>query len=93
MSEVLVYQNNEGQISNRETVGGVERATLQSSYITKYYEAMQDDVRTRVLNCFIETAKIAMKGSNMKFQYILPDNTLQIVEIDGDDFADADYGV
>ena len=48
---------------------------------------MQDDVRTRVLNCFIETAKIAMKGSNMKFQYILPDNTLQIVEIDGDDFC------
>lgn len=94
MSEVAgISKQREGQISNRETVGGVERATLQSSYITKYYEAMQDDVRTRVLNCFIETAKIAMKGSNMKFQYILPDNTLQIVEIDGDDFADADYGV
>ena len=36
MSEVAgISKQREGQISNRETVGGVERATLQSSYITK----------------------------------------------------------
>ena len=36
MGEVAgISKQREGQISNRETVGGVERATLQSSYITE----------------------------------------------------------
>jgi hypothetical protein len=36
MSEVMgVTQQREGQISNRETVGGVERSVLQSSHITE----------------------------------------------------------
>jgi hypothetical protein len=36
MSEVAgISPQREGQISNRETVGGVERATLQSSHITE----------------------------------------------------------
>jgi len=37
MGEVCgISQQREGQISNRETVGGVERATLQSSHITEW---------------------------------------------------------
>jgi hypothetical protein len=36
MSEVIgVTSQREGQISNRETVGGVERSVLQSSHVTK----------------------------------------------------------
>jgi len=30
-----ISKQREGQVANRETVGGVERATLQSSYITE----------------------------------------------------------
>ena len=94
MSEVVgISKQREGQISNRETVGGVERATLQSSHITEWLFTIHDDVKRRALECFLETAKIALKGRNKKFQYILPDASMQIMNIDGDEFAEADYGL
>ena len=94
MSDVAgISRQREGQISNRETVGGVERATLQSSHITEWLFATHDDVKKRVLECFLETCKIAFKGRNIKFQHILPDKTIKMMEIDGDDFAECDYGI
>ena len=94
MSEVSgITKQREGQISNRETVGGVERATLQSSHITEWLFSMHEDVKRRALECFLETAKIALKGRNEKFQYILPDGALRVMDIDGDEFAECDYGI
>lgn len=94
MSEVIgISKQREGQISNRETVGGVERSTLQSSYITEWLFAQHDDVRKRALECFLETAKIAMRGTSQKFQYILSDTSQRVMEIDGDEFAECDYGI
>ena len=94
MSEVAgISKQREGQISNRETVGGVERATLQSSHITEWLFVQHDDVKKRVLECFLETAKIALKGRTKKFQYLMSDLSTKIVEIDGDEFAEADYGL
>lgn len=94
MSDVSgISKQREGQISNRETVGGVERATLQSSHITEWLYITHDDVRKRAMECFLETAKIAMRGKSKKFQYILSDNSQKVVDIDGDEFADADYGL
>lgn len=94
MSEVVgITRQREGQISNRETVGGVERATLQSSHITEWLFVVHDDVKRRVLECFLETAKIAFKGRSKKFQYILSDNSMRIMDIGGDEFAEADYGL
>ena len=94
MSDVVgISKQREGQISNRETVGGVERATLQSSYITEWLFTIHDDVKRRVLECFLETAKIALQGRQEKFQYILSDGSMQIMDIDGDEFAEADYGL
>ena len=94
MSEVAgITKQREGQISNRETVGGVERATLQSSHITEWLFVIHEDVKKRVLEAFIETAKIAMRGRSKKFQYILSDNSMKVMDIDGDEFAEADYGL
>lgn len=94
MAEVAgITKQREGQISNRETVGGVERATLQSSHITEWLFIQHDDVKKRVLECLLETAKIALKGRSKKFQYILSDTSTRIMEIDGDEFAEADYGL
>ena len=90
---VGISKQREGQISNRETVGGVERSTLQSSYITEYLFTIHDDVKKRALECFLETAKIAMKGKSKKFQYITDDFASKLVEIDGDEFAESDYGL
>lgn len=94
MSEVVgITKQREGQISNRETVGGVERATLQSSHITEWIFIQHDDVKKRVLECLLETAKIAIKGRVVKFSYILSDGSQRIAEIDGDEFAESDYGL
>lgn len=88
-----ISKQREGQISNRETVGGVERATLQSSHITEWLFQTHEDVKRRALECFLETAKIALKGRSKKFQYILSDGSMKIMDIDGDEFADSDYGL
>ena len=94
MSDVVgISKQREGQISNRETVGGVERATLQSSHITEWLFYIHEDVKKRALECFLETAKIALKGRTLKFNNILGTGALQISEIDGDEFAENDYGL
>jgi len=94
MSEVVgITKQREGQISNRETVGGVERATLQSSHITEWLFAIHDDVKKRVLECFIETAQIACNKQNMKFQYITSDLARKTIEVDGEKFCQCDYGI
>lgn len=94
MSDVVgISRQREGQISNRETVGGVERATLQSSHITEWLFYMHEDVKKRALECFLETAKIALKGRTLKFNHILGTGAIQISEIDGDEFAENDYGL
>lgn len=88
-----ISKQREGQISNRETVGGVERATLQSSHITEWWFTIHEDVKKRALECLLETAKIALKGRNKKFQYILSDGSMKIMDIDGDEFSENDYGL
>lgn len=82
-----------GEISSRETVGGVERATLQSSHITEWLFFTHDSVKKRVLECLLETAKIAMRGRSKKFSYILSNGSEKVMNIDGDEFAECDYGL
>ena len=88
-----ISRQREGQISNRETVGGVERATLQSSHITEWLFFTHESVKKRVLECFLETAKIALKGRKKKFEYVLNSGARQFLDLDGDEFAECDYGL
>lgn len=88
-----ISRQREGQISNRETVGGVERATLQSSHITEWLFFTHESVKKRVIECLLETTKIALKGRKKKFSYILSDGSRIIETIDGDEFAECDYGL
>lgn len=81
-----------GDIQNRETVGGVERAVTQSSYITNERFKIHDNVKKRVLTMLLELCKVAYKGSTAKFQYISDDYANEIFEID-DDFTNEEYGL
>lgn len=81
-----------GEIANRETVGGVERAVTQSSFITNELYKIHDNVKKRVLTLLIETCKVAFKDNPVKFQYIGDDYTAQIFEID-DDFLEEEFGI
>lgn len=94
MSEAVgISKQREGNISASETVGGVERSNLQSSHITEWLFQMHDNVKKRALEAFLETAKIALKGKSKKFQYILGDGSIKVSDIDGDEFAESDYGL
>ena len=90
---VGITRQREGQISNRETVGGVERSVLQSSYITERYFAIHNDVKRRALDMLVETAKIAFRGRKVSFRYMLSDGSWKLMEFDGDEFAENNYGI
>lgn len=94
MSDLVgINRQREGNTYNRETVGGIERAVLQSSYITDWLFQKHDDTKRRVLECFIEECKAALRGRSKKFQYILSDYSMRVMDIDGDEFAESDYGI
>lgn len=94
MSDLVgINRQREGNTYNRETVGGIERAVLQSSYITDWLFQQHDDTKRRVLECFLEQAKGALRGRSLKFQYILSDGSRKVMEIPGDEFCECDYGI
>lgn len=94
MSDLVgINRQREGQTYSRETVGGIERAVLQSSYITDWLFQQHEDTKRRVLECFVEVCKGALRGRNKKFQYIMSDNSRKVLEISGDDFCECDYGI
>lgn len=82
-----------GEVSNRETVGGVERAVTQSSHITAELFAVHDNVKKRCAEMLLETAKYALKGNKMKLPYVTNDGINGILDVDGDEFAECDYGI
>lgn len=93
MGEIAgVSKQREGQIQNRETARGIERSVNQSSHITEWWFAKHEDFKKRCLTAFLETAKIAFKDNPKKAQYILDDESIQMINTD-EGFTDADYGI
>lgn len=88
-----ITKQREGNIGSRETVGGIERSTLQSSYITEWLFSTHNDVKKRVMECFLETAKAALKGKSKKFQYCIDNMSMSLISVEGDEFAENDYGL
>jgi hypothetical protein len=82
-----------GDIDNRETVGGVERAVNQSSHITEPIFSTHDETKLRVLEALLETAKYAWKDNKKKLQYVLDDMSYAILDVDGEIFNEAEYGI
>jgi len=94
MGEIAgISRQREGQVSNRESVGGVERAVTQSSHITEWWFNIHDQVKKRVLATFLETAKYALKGNTKKLNYIADDLTKRVLVIDGELLNESDYGI
>ena len=89
-----VSKARQGQISNREAVGNVQREVSQSSHITEYWFLEHEHLRIRVLDALLQTAKIAWKDvKNKKVQYTLDDAQTILLNIDGEEFNEAEYGL
>ncbi len=73
-----VTKQRQGQVDNRETVGGVERAVSGSSHVTEETYSIHDNVRKRCLTALLETAKIALKGRSKKAQYLTDDKIMTV---------------
>ena len=94
MSKIVgITDQREGAVQASETVGGVQTSVRQSTYITERLFLIHDDVKKRVLEALLETAKIAMRGSSKKYNFILDDFSRELATIDGDEFAECDYGL
>lgn len=94
MDEIIgVSRQRMGQVDNRETVGGVERSVSQSNHITEELFTLHDYCKKRVFEILLETIRIAARGNEIKFSYIDDDMTRRLMEIDGDEFANEEYGL
>jgi len=82
-----------GAIENRETVGGVERAVSQSSYITEKWFSTHDLTKVRALRMLLEASKVAWKDKSFKRQFVMDDGTIGMLEYDDMLFREADYDV
>lgn len=89
-----VSDQRQGQIENREAVGNVERSMVQSNHITEYWFSEHEYLKLRCMELMLETAKCAWKDKkNKKVQYILDDVSVQILNIDTEQFNEAEYGL
>ena len=71
----------QGQIHNRQAVGNTEREVTQSSHITEYWFLEHDQVKLRVLECLLETAKHAWSDrNNKKVQHVLDDGATMLFD-------------
>ncbi len=88
-----VNSQRQGQIESRELVGSVERAMTQTSHITEFWFDTHEQTKLRALTVLLEAGKIAYQGTNRKVQYVLDDLSTKLSTIDGDEFAESEYGL
>jgi len=81
----------EGQVQQRETLGGVERSISQSVAITELYFFLHNELKGRVLQKLIDVAKIVLKDKE-KLGFFTDDYTRKFIEVD-ENFKYADFGI
>ena len=88
-----ITRQREGQVNTSETVGGVERAVVQSSLITEIYFTLFDQWKRREYEGLIDYAKIAWINGK-KTSFVQPDIAKTIyLEIFGPEFAEMEFGI
>lgn len=87
-----VSRQRQGQVMTSETVGGVERAVQQSSYITESLFFTHNMCKQNVLTSLLECAKIAW-AEGKKVNYVMDDMTRILINIDGTEFVNEEIGI
>lgn len=83
-----VSEQRQGQVENRETVGGVERSVTQSSHITEKWFLLHEETKKRALAALLDTAKqLWSKNDSVVLSYIMDDMSRDFIKFNGEDFA------
>ena len=85
-----VTEQRQGQIDNRETVGGIERAVTQSAHITEKWFFVHDETKKRAMLALLDVAKATWKGKSKKLNYIMEDMARVMIDL-SEDFATTEY--
>ena len=89
-----VSKQRQGQVGPNELVGSSQQAVIQSSHITEELFYAHNYVKENVLTAMIEVSKAAWDGGkNKKIQYIMDDMSIQMLNIEVNDFTNSSYGV
>ena len=89
-----VSEQRQGQIENRETVGGIERSVTQSSHITEKWFFLHDETKKRALAALLDTAKqLWSKNKSKKLSYVMDDMSRDFIEFNAEDFASTEQDV
>ena len=89
---VGITPQSEGQTFASETATGVTTGIQQSSYITEPWFYVHNEVKLKVLEALLETAKFAYPEQK-KLHYILGDVQRISTTVDMEKFSDSDYGL
>lgn len=88
-----ISRQREGDIASSETVGGVERAVVQSSLITEVYFSKFDEYKERDYQAIIDYAKLAWRDGK-KTSFVMPDSgKIVYLDVDPIEFSEAEYGI
>jgi len=83
----------EGQVSNRETLGGVNRSLQQSSFITEHYFYIHDNTKLRLLELNLETAKYCYRDQTFSLN-VMDDGLIgKVLNVNGPLLAETSYGM
>lgn len=89
-----VNEQRQGQVDNRETLGGIERAVTQSSHITEKWFFVHEETKKRVLLALLDTAKQIWKNKkSKKINFIMDDMSRATMDINGEDFSSTEYDI
>ena len=82
-----------GAVSSSELVGNVERAVVQSSHITEKWYEVHNQTKVRVMECLLNVAKDTYRGESKRFQYMTDEFANVFFKLNGDQFANSEYGL
>jgi hypothetical protein len=88
-----VTKQREGQTKDRETASGIQQSLLQSTSITEPLFVEHEETKLRVTRQLVETCKYLWRNKRFQAQYILDNGSLELFDVDGDEFADSNYDI
>lgn len=82
-----------GQVSNRETKGGIERSVQQSSSTTEPKFKAHEKFKIEVYNNLLELSKIWINNGSVSIADWSDDFFQFISQVDGEEYSESDYGL